>query len=77
MPTWFTAASAPPANMAVASPRLIIEKASPRALVEAAQAVQVALTGPCRPRMIELVAAAIFAIIMGIKKGLTLVGPFS
>ncbi len=75
MPTSFTAASAPPANMAVASPRLMREKASPSALVPAAQAVQVAFTGPLSPRRMELQAEAMLGIIMGMKKGLTRVGP--
>ena len=77
MPTWFTAASAPPANIAVASPRRMMLKASPSALVPAAQAVQVAFTGPFSPRRIELQAEAMLGIIMGMKKGLTRVGPFS
>ena len=75
MPTSLTAASAPPANIAVASPRRMMLKASPRALLPAAQAVQVALTGPLRPRRMELQAEAMLGIIMGMKKGLTRVGP--
>ena len=75
MPTSLTAASAPPANMAVASPRRMMLKASPSALFPAAQAVQVALTGPCSPRMMELQADAMFGIIMGMKKGLTRSAP--
>ena len=44
-----TAASAPPAKMALASPILIVRHASPSAWVLVAQALQVATLGPRSP----------------------------
>jgi len=46
-------------------------------MVPAAQAVQVAFTGPLSPSRMELQAEAMLGIIMGMKKGLTRVGPLS
>ena len=49
MPMGTTAASAPPAKMACASPILMVRHASPSAWVLVAQALQVATLGPRRP----------------------------
>ena len=46
MPSGTTVASVPPANITLASPRLMVAQASPSACVAVAQAEQVAKFGP-------------------------------
>ncbi len=71
------AASDAPATITSAAPRSIILAASPRALVPAAQAVAMAMLGPCRPWLIEMAAAGVSKSILGMKKGLIRLGPRS
>ena len=61
--------SPPPASMARASPRRMISAAVPIASVPAAQAVQVAVTGPRRPSSIDTWPAPMFATLWGIANG--------
>ncbi|CSB57353.1 Uncharacterised protein [Vibrio cholerae] len=41
------------------------------------QAVEIAILGPRKPRMIDKLPAIMLTIVEGTKKGLTLRGPFS
>ena len=69
--------SPPPASIARASPRRMISAALPIASVPAAQAVQVAVTGPRRPSSIDTWPAPMLATLSGIAKGETRSGPRS
>ncbi len=61
--------SPPPASIARASPRRMMSAAVPMASVPAAQAVQVAVTGPRRPSSIDTWPAPMFATLWGIANG--------
>ena len=69
--------SAPPANMTSASPCFMSSQAVPIASEPLEQADVVQRFGPLTPSAIDIWAAAISAIIIGARKGLTLSGPFS
>ena len=70
-------ASAPPATIALTSPRLIISAHSPMASAPLEQAETVQKFGPLAPRRMERCPEAMSAIIIGIKKGLMRDGPRS
>ncbi len=70
-------ASVPPVIMASARPSWMILKESPTACAPAAQAVANDRFGPLAPKRIEIIPGAMLPIIMGMKKGLTLRGPFA
>ena len=70
-------ASAPPAIMASACPWRIILNASPMALVPDAHAVTAGIAEFLQLKRIAIIPDAILAIIIGIKYGETLRGPFS
>src|SRR5690606_5470096 len=71
------AASVPPVIMTSASPNWRIRKASPMALAPEAQAVTRVVLGPRNPNWMAVWPAAMLAIIMGTKNGLTRPGPRS
>ena len=72
---WHTAASAPPAIIASAAPRLMISNESPIACADAVHAVQVARFGPFAPKRIETCPAARLMMDEGMKNGEILRGP--
>ena len=76
-PVSLTGASAPPASIATAAPRLMISNASPMPPAPAAHAVVTACSGPLVPRCSETCAAPMLGIIIVAKNGLTARGPRS
>ena len=70
------AASDPPVMQASRTPYLMFRKASPTAWEEVAQAVTGAKLAPLNPVLIEILPAAMLAIIIGMKKTETRLGPF-
>ncbi len=64
-------ASAPPATITSASPRLMISAASPMAFADAAQAVTVQVLGPNRLKSIDTMPPAMFEMIWVMARGLT------
>ena len=71
------AASEPPAMITSASSRTIVWYASPTLCTEVAQAVTTHMLGPLALCFIATYAVDMLLIIMGMKNGLTLFGPFS
>ncbi len=72
---WHTAASAPPAIIASAAPRLMISNESPMACADAVQAVHVARFGPFALKRIDTCPAARLMMEEGMKKGEIFRGP--
>ena len=68
-------ASEPPVTMMSAWSCWIARKASPMAWAAEAQAVEMAVLGPARPKWMEMLPAAALAIIFGMTNGLILPGP--
>ena len=69
-------ASVPPAAITSASPYWMLRMASPMELVPVAQAVTTLMLFPFKPNIMETLPAAMFEIIRGTIRGLTLDGPF-
>ena len=72
-----TGASAPPVIITSASPNWMMRKASPIAFAPEAHAVTVEFVGPLAPKRMLTSPVNMLMIIIGIKKGLILVAPFS
>ena len=74
---YVSAASAPPVTMTSASPYWIVRREEPIEWLAEAQAEATPQLGPPSPNAMAMWPAAAFSIILGTKKGLVLVGPFS
>ena len=77
IPTEHIDASVPPAITTSSYPCFIVLYASPIACVEEAHAVTIDIDSPLNPNSIAIFPAGIFAIVIGINIGDTLLFPFS
>ena len=75
MASGMTAASAPPATITSAMPRLIISALSPRACALEAHAETCVRLGPRTPNCIDTCAEAAFAMSIGTRNGDSRLGP--